>query len=143
MRELHYIEGSGWKLPIRCSNYVLEKIQKEYTDLKTFEDLLFSRKKNENGEYEKTDLKIEVLNNFLYMCVYEGLQLEALLENKPCEQLTPRQVIVLVDMSPFKLQVELIKEFSRAFDIKNVKTKRKKRPMKAMKTKLLKLISLG
>ena len=119
MRDLHYIECSKRKLPIRCSNYVLEKIQKEYKDLKTFENILFSRKENENGEYEKTDINIEELNKFLYMCVYEGLQLEALLENKPCEQLTPRQVMLLVDISPYKLQLELIKEFARAFEIKN------------------------
>jgi len=119
MRELHYIECSGRKLPIRCSNYVLEKIQKEYKDLKTFENILFARKEVKEGEYETIDLNIEELNKFLYMCVYEGLQLEALLENKPCEQLTPRQVIVLVDLSPYKLQLELIKEFSNAFEIKN------------------------
>ena len=119
MRELTYIECSRRKLPIRCSNYVLEKIQKEYKDLKTFENILFSRKENENGEYEKTDINIEELNKFLYMCVYEGLQLEAMIENKPCEQLTPRQVMLLVDISPYKLQLELIKEFSRAFEIKN------------------------
>lgn len=119
MRELHYIECSKRKLPIRCSNYVLEKIQKEYKDLKNFENILFSRIPKEDGTYETTDINIEELNKFLYMCVYEGLQLEALLENKPCEQLTPRQVLVLVDISPYKLQLELIKEFSRAFEIKN------------------------
>lgn len=108
MRDLTYIKTSNRELPLRCSNFVLEKIQDKFENLKSFEEKLFNKKPD-----------IKVLNEFLYMCVYEGLQLEALIENKPCEKLTPRDVLVLCDLTVYELQVELIKEYTRAFEIKN------------------------
>ena len=119
MKQLNYIELSGKKLPIRCSNYVLEQIQNKYKSLSKFEELLFGKEKIKGKEdYKKVEVNVGAMNDFLVWCVKEGLELEAILKNKPAEEYTDKQIILMVDVPPFALQVELCKEFIQAFEIK-------------------------
>lgn len=113
MKELKYIELSGKQLPIRCSNFVLEQIQNKYKSLTVFEDLIFGKK----GD-ERVEVNIGALNDLLVWCVKDGLELEAILKNKPAEELTDKQIIFMIDKSPYTLQVELVNEFISAFAIK-------------------------
>lgn len=113
MKELKYIELSGKQLPIRCSNFVLEQIQNKYKSLSAFEDLIFGKK----GD-ERVEVNIGALNDLLVWCVKDGLELEAILKNKPAEELTDKQIIFMIDKSPYTLQVELVNEFISAFAIK-------------------------
>lgn len=130
MEKLKTIKIAGRVYPIKCSNFVLAQIQEKYGDLSTFEDKLAGRKPvyDNNGNkvrddenkivFERAEVSMDAINFFLPLVVNEGLEIEAIEKNKPAETIDPKALVRSIDCSPYKLAIELLVEFYRAFNIK-------------------------
>lgn len=130
MEELKTIKLSGKEYPIKCSNFVLAKIQEKYGDLSEFENKLAGRKykydnegkkvRDEEGKivYIDTEVSMEAINFFLPLIVNEGIEIDAIEKNKPAEVMDPKKIVRMIDSNPYNLALELLMEFYRAFNIK-------------------------
>ncbi len=130
MDNLARITLSGAEYPLKCDNFVLAQVQEKFGTLAAFEMALTGREiiKNSKGEpkkdskgntlYKKVEPSMDAMNFFLPLCVQEGLQIEAELENRPVEKITNKKIVMLCDMNPFALALELTKEFYRSMATK-------------------------
>lgn len=142
---LNYIELSGDSYPYKCDMLVLEKIQEEYQDLSAFENALsgFVPEKNEDGSYKRNEEgyligtyeipNLKILKKALCWMVAEGLAIEREENGEDEPQITERELMRRVDISPMELGKILQEEFGRCFKRKNEKTtqSRKKETKKA------------
>ena len=139
--KLNYIELSGKKYALKCDMLVLEKIQEKYEDLIKYENKLsgFVPGIDENGEYTRNEEgklvgtyeepNIRVLNDSLCWMVQEGLDIERE-EGKEVEEISDKNLLRMVDLTPRELSKILHNEFFRCFERKNGKTTQREKEKK-------------
>lgn len=131
--KLNYIELSGEAYPIKCDMAVLEQIQEKYGDVSEFEGKLyvFTPDKDENGDPIRNEEgllvgtmgypNIKAVLDALYWMVSEGLEIEAEESGKERRQVSRRELIRKIDVSPIDIGDALHDEYVRCFRRKNVK----------------------
>lgn len=125
------IEISGKEYPIKCDMVVLERIQKEYGDIRKYENSILGLVPyyDEDGNRdesrdENTIPDIETVCKSLSWMIEEGVEISGQELEIPDEKALMRQD----DFSPTELALEVWKEFSKSFlsKRKQEKTKTKK-----------------
>lgn len=113
--KLQRISIGGMELPVKIDMFVLEKIQKVYGNINTFELLVKGLVENvdENGKktYTHTEPSIEAINMVLPEMVYEGCDIEGIDIN-----LSEKDIIRNVKCSYIELQQIINKEFNKCFE---------------------------
>ena len=126
MGNMTRIKLSGKEYPIKCSNYVLEKIQESYDRIGKWERAILGLepimeddqpKKDAEGKiiYKKVDVSVKAINAALPEMIREGMDIEAEENGEKTIRLTDKQIIRLVDMDYEKLGEIIHDEFKRCF----------------------------
>ena len=126
MENLTRIELSGKEYPIKCSNYVLEKIQESYGKIGKWErDILGlvtvmdgdKPKRDEKGKivFMTTEPSVKAINAALPEMIREGMEIEADEKAEKALRLSDKQIIRLIDMDFEKLGEIIHTEFKRCF----------------------------
>jgi len=126
MGNMTRIELSGKEYPIKCSNYVLEKIQESYDRIGKWERAILGvepimeddqPKKDAEGKiiYKKVDVSVKAINAALPEMIREGMDIEAEENGEKPVKLTDKQIIRLIDMDYETLGEIIHDEFKRCF----------------------------
>lgn len=126
MGNMTRIELSGTEYPIKCSNYVLEKIQESYDRIGKWERAILGLepimednqpKKDTEGKiiYKKVDVSVKAINTALPEMIREGMDIEAEENGEKPVKLTDKQIIRLIDMDYETLGEIIHDEFKRCF----------------------------
>ena len=114
-QKLERVKIGNKEFPIKLDMFVLEKIQKVYGNINTFELLVkgLSEKVDESGKktYVYTEPSIEAMNMVLPEMVYEGCDIEGV-----DIELSEKDIIRNVKCSYLELQQIIIKEFNKCFE---------------------------
>lgn len=114
-QKLERVKVGNKDFPIKLDMFVLEKIQKVYGNINTFELLVkgLSEKIDESGKktYSYTEPSIEAMNMVLPEMVYEGCDIEGV-----DIELSEKDIIRNVKCSYIELQQIIIKEFNKCFE---------------------------
>lgn len=114
-QKLERVKIGNKEFPIKLDMFVLEKIQKVFGNINTFELLVkgLSEKTDESGKktYVYTEPSIEAINMVLPEMVYEGCDIEGV-----DIELSEKDIIRNVKCSYIELQQIIIKEFNKCFE---------------------------
>lgn len=114
-QKLERVKIGNKEFPIKLDMFVLEKIQKVFGNINTFELLVkgLSEKIDESGKkiYVYTEPSIEAINMVLPEMVYEGCDIEGV-----DIELSEKDIIRNVKCSYIELQQIIIKEFNKCFE---------------------------
>lgn len=121
-QKLERIRIGNSDYPIKMDMFVLEKIQKIYGNINTFELLVkgISENIDEEGskKYSFVEPSIEAINMVLPEMVYEGCDIEGV-----AIDLSEKDIVRNVRCSYMELQQIIIKEFNKCFE-----TEKKEKP---------------
>lgn len=125
---------SGSEYPVKCDMLVLEKVQEKYGDLSAFENRIrkFIPDTDDKGDYVKNKdglivghyeyPDIAALMDLTYWSICEGMEISG----KECE-LTRKELIRLIDVTPLELSEIMHAEYIGAFQRKNPQTAQSRR----------------
>lgn len=114
-QKLERVKIGNKEFPIKLDMFVLEKIQKVFGNINSFELLVkgLSEKVDESGKktYVYTEPSIEAINMVLPEMIYEGCDIEGV-----DIELSEKDIIRNVKCSYIELQQIIIKEFNKCFE---------------------------
>lgn len=136
LQNVSYIELSGEKLPFRMDNLIVQLIQETYGTIKRFEYGIIGIRENTEGNQEKCEPSVAIMNFILPKMIEEGYKV---LGEEP--EYTDLEIIRMIDMNPYELASKIHEEMIRCFQSKkSMPNQMKKSEKEAPKTSRLTLI---
>jgi len=125
MEKLKTLTIDKKKYPYKCDLYVLEELQKEYSDIFEYERKLkgLEYRLDKNGNkvygpdgnpaYVRRHFDIHAINVILPLMINEGIEITGWLQNKEVSPVDPKEIIRRCDIPLYELWELVVEEYNR------------------------------